>query len=520
MTMLSEAKPPTSLFDLIASTPDFIPDEPAPWEAVVPLDAASPLPLAGDLLPGALGAFCRALAAATETPIELALLTILSSTAACVAGHVVVQPEQGYIEPLNLWTLAALEPGNRKTAVLSQATEPLRQWESDQAALMKPQIERANLEHEITEERIKALKHQACKAGSGELPMLMEAIQTERASLPPMPKAQRLLVNDVTSEKLALLLAENDERLCLASDEGGIIGTIGGRYSGKVSNLDIWLQAYSGAPVRVDRISREPLILHAPVLSVVLSPQPAVVKTMPAEFLQRGFLDRFILAMPISPVGYRSLEPHPIPLRVKEDYAAQLYRLLAFESDRREDGQRIPHVVVLSQEAWQAWKAFSRAIEKSMRPGGSLEFIKGWGAKLAGNLARVAGVLHLANTPGDRPWEQPMSNETMVAAIRLMTGLIPHALIVFDAVGADPELETARYALAWIKREARSEFSARDLLIALKGRYKTMQEIRPALTILQDRHYLRSLPAPKREGRGRPPAPRYEVSPQVLGKAP
>lgn len=517
--MSPETSPTNSLQAMIASAPLIAPGESLHWEQVVPLEAATAPPMAGNLLPSTLGTFARALAAATETPMELPVLATLAATAACVAGRAVIRPEPDYCESLNLWTMTALEPGNRKTAVLSLAFAPLRAWETDQAAAMKPLIERATLEREITEERIKSLKHRAQKADREELAALLESIQFEQASLPAVPKAPRLLVGDVTSEKLPMLMADNDERVCLVSDEAGIIGTVAGRYNGMVANLDIWLQAYSAAPVRVDRVSRDPLVLHAPVLTMSLAPQPTVVKAMPPEFLHRGFMDRFLLAMPTSPVGYRSLEAHPIPMAVKQEYEQLLNRLLQLEVGRLEDGRGEPHIIVLSVEAWAAWKEFSRAIEKGMRPGEKLEFIKGWSSKLAGNLARLAGIFHLVETQGNRPWDVPLAKETMEAAIRLVMALIPHALLVFDAVGADPELEAARQVLAWIKRTAKTTFTARDAFNALKGRFKRMEELRPALKVLQDRHYIRQLSSVERMGPGRPQSPSFEVSPWVVGSA-
>lgn len=511
--MSLETSPTNSLQALIESTPLVTPGDPPQWEQPVPLEAATAPQVAGNLLPSVLGAYARALAAATETPMELPMLAILAAAAACVAGRVVIQPEPGYTEPLNLWTLTALEPGNRKTAVLSQAFAPLRAWEADQATSMKPVIEQAILERDITEERIKSLRHRAQKADREDLPALISAIQAEQALMPEVPKARRLLVGDVTSEKVAILLADNDERLCLASDEAGVIATMAGRYNHMVSNLDVYLQAYSAAPVRVDRVNREPLMLVAPVLTIALAPQPAVIKAIPPEFLHRGFLDRFLLALPISPVGYRSLDAHPIPVSTKQDYQQLLYRLLLLEPGRREDGSCEPYIIVLSEEARAAWKVFSKRIERGMRPGEKLEFIRGWASKLPGNLARVAGIFHMVETPGDRPWEVPLSGQTMEAAIQLVCALIPHALMVYDAVGADPELDAARHVLAWVRRAGKASFTARDAFNALKGRFKRMEDIRPALKILQDRHYIRQLPSPGRMGPGRPLSPSFEVSP-------
>ncbi|MBS0338344.1 MAG: DUF3987 domain-containing protein, partial [Proteobacteria bacterium] len=94
------------------------------WPDLIPLDAP-PLPaLNPELLPSWLGDMARSVAVATETPPELAGAFGLAAVAAAVQRVYCVRPEPGYFEPLNVWLLCALEPGNRKTAVQGAMTAP------------------------------------------------------------------------------------------------------------------------------------------------------------------------------------------------------------------------------------------------------------------------------------------------------------------------------------------------------------------------------------------------------------
>ncbi|MBT7914777.1 DUF3987 domain-containing protein, partial [Candidatus Bathyarchaeota archaeon] len=133
------------------------------WPLLIPLDTPD-LPLLDlKLLPGWAGAFAEALSKSTETPPELAAGMVLVSCAAASARRLRVMVTPDYFEPTNLWIVAALPPGNRKSAVQSAATAPLIAWERDQAALLEPEIKRIPSECKTLEARVKSKRSQAAK---------------------------------------------------------------------------------------------------------------------------------------------------------------------------------------------------------------------------------------------------------------------------------------------------------------------------------------------------------------------
>ena len=78
----------------------------------------------------------------------------------------------------------------------------------------------------------------------------------------------------------------------------------------------------------------------------------------------------------------------------------------------------------------------------------------------------------------------------MKQALVFVAALAPHALAAFDLMGADPELEGARKVWRWIKRMKKETISVRDCFQALKGTFKRMNDLEPALNILKERFYL------------------------------
>src|SRR4029079_18769903 len=84
-------------------------------------------------LPSWLGHLVRSEARATPDPTDLAAMLGLAVLATACAGRVIVNPWGDWHEPLNLFTIVALPPGHRKSAVFSSIVQPLQQYEAQAA---------------------------------------------------------------------------------------------------------------------------------------------------------------------------------------------------------------------------------------------------------------------------------------------------------------------------------------------------------------------------------------------------
>lgn len=100
-------------------------DQARPFAVPILLTDRTPPDFPTDLLPGVLGEMVEAVSRATETPLELPAMMGLAIIAAACQKKFEIEPETDYIEPLNLWTIVALESGNRKTAVVRHMITPL-----------------------------------------------------------------------------------------------------------------------------------------------------------------------------------------------------------------------------------------------------------------------------------------------------------------------------------------------------------------------------------------------------------
>src|SRR5262249_33253823 len=138
---------------------------PAEWPDPIPLDSAPAVPaFPADVLPPWLSdwGFCQA--EATQTPPELAAMLGLAVAGAGLAGKVVVRVRQGWVEPVNLFVVVALPPGERKSAVFREALAPVVDREASEQARMAPVIAAAQSERRQMEARLKAVEGKLAKS--------------------------------------------------------------------------------------------------------------------------------------------------------------------------------------------------------------------------------------------------------------------------------------------------------------------------------------------------------------------
>ena len=210
-------------------------EEPEQWDLPAAFYEHDLPDFPADALPAWLCTFAQGLARETQTPLDLSALMALSVCAGALAGRVRVQTRPGWIEPLNLYTVTAMNPGNRKSAVFASTCEPLEETERTLIEEMRDEIAQAESEYRMLEERRTRLEKDAAKTDdlaerNGKKEEAIKLAQ-EFAALK-VPAQPRLICADVTPERLASLLAEQGGHMCLFSAEGDLFDMLAGRYTG------------------------------------------------------------------------------------------------------------------------------------------------------------------------------------------------------------------------------------------------------------------------------------------------
>lgn len=446
------------------------------WPDIAPPPEAEPdlPPFPTGLLPPVLRDMTEQAAAAIQAPVDIAGMLIMPICSSTLAGKVRVEGRPEHREHTMLWTVPIAPSSERKTPVFEVLRQPLTDLakEFSEASAVEDEIRRTKLA--MVERQIDELKNAATKAaaerGVADLTASAEAelgdLIAQRRRLEKLPPALTEWSTSPTPEGLQRVMAANWGRAAVFTDEGGLIGTLAGRYSGdKGADMDPFLSGFVGSPLRSPRAGSDRPFVDAAYLTVGMAVQPKVIEDLAsvrgAE--ERGLLARFLFASPKSMVGTRMYgDARPISAEVSHRYGQAVKDWGVWQGD--------PENLVcigLDPAAYTAYEKFHDGIELRQGPGGDLhqQFIV---SKVAGITLRVAGMFHCFELGRQQALSQRIGERVMRNAIEMAEGyFIPHALHVASRMrGVGPQGVEVRI-LNWITRGGHREFKLRDLTRAL-----------------------------------------------------
>ena len=479
-------------------------DELIGWPTLEPFGAGSLPSFPVDVLPGWLRAYVDEVSSALEVPQDAVALLSLGVLAIAAGPAFEVDIGEGWREVLALWVVVPLESGERKSAILARLLEPLDAWQRDHAARLAPEVERKRRDLDVFNKRKERLA-KAAADGDGEAERELHGLEQPRVPRPP-----RLFADDMTTEAIARALDDNGEAFALVSSEGEIVGNLLGRYARSGAgplNVDVLLKGYAGESVSVDRINRPPLHLRRPVLSLLMITQPTMVAALSgrAELGERGFVPRVLFALPRTLLGRRRHETRAIGLDVASEYAAGLRRLL----DRHPALNGDPRSVLrFEDDARRRLRAAQLEREPLLSPGERSPTVQAFLSKLPGTLARIAGLLALADQ------RSSVERRHVECACDLAAFLEAHFLGTLEGLALDEASRRARNLGRWASRRE-GLFSERDVQRARAAGLSKVEDVRDAIKDLERRGYVRKVELDERgaDAPGRRPGPRYRFRP-------
>lgn len=486
--------------------------DPIQWESPIPFDEIELPPFPVDALPEAIADYVNAVAESTQTPPDMAATAALAVLALATQGKYKVRGKEDWVEPVNLYAVNVAEPAERKSAVISLMTRFMSEYEAEYNRQLSAKLEVNQMAKRVLERKKAAIIEKVSKGKADEKDL--QVVGEEIANFVEMHPL-RLYTDDVTTEKLTSILADNSGVAGLVSAEGGIFDLLAGIYSKNV-NIDVFLKAHAGDSLRVDRIGRSSETIHHPALTVLLAVQPSVLSGMMqnSTFRGRGLTARFLYCMPASRVGSRKYRSEAIPSGVKLSYELVIRDLL------EEEAGESPHIIPLSDEADNLLEDFANELEPKLRE--DYSDISDWTGKLSGAVLRISALLCRASVMVANPFEMDaadlvVSGEAMANAIRIGRYYLEHARAAYSLMGADPAVKQCKYVLTAIGKYGMIEVTRRDIMRICR-RFKTADEVQPVLNRLAEYGYL----AVKDDGNyatgGRPANPTYLVNPAVLAR--
>lgn len=236
------------------------------WETPIPFEEYNLPAFPVDALPCAIADYVKALAESTQTPIDMAATSAIAVMSVCMQSKFKIQAKEDWSEPVNTFVLDVMNPSERKSAVQNAMIQPINLYEAKQNVQNAALIESSKMQKRILEKRQRVVEEQVIKGKANEDDV--NRIAEEVANYKEV-KPLKLYVDDITTEKLTSVLANNDGRAAILSTEGGIFDTLAGTYSKNV-NIDVMLKGYSGDSIRVDRIGRNSESILNPTLCITL----------------------------------------------------------------------------------------------------------------------------------------------------------------------------------------------------------------------------------------------------------
>lgn len=224
------------------------------WDTPLPFDEYDLPAFSTDALPETIRRYVLAVAESTQTSVDMAAIEALGVVSLCSQGKYFVRGNADWSEPLNTYTVVVLSPAERKSSVLSMMIRPVELFEMAENTRHGPEIVKSQMELSQLEKEKRSLVERASKGKATEEEVRAKA--TEIAKYEPV-KPLRLFVDDVTSEKLTSVPAENKGCAAVVSAEGGIFDIISGLYSRNV-NIDVFLKGHPGRQNRQGQREHHP----------------------------------------------------------------------------------------------------------------------------------------------------------------------------------------------------------------------------------------------------------------------
>ncbi len=378
--------------------------EHASWPAPTSTEAPRPLrrePLPGDPFPldalgDVLGAAARAIVDKVQCPDAIAASSVLAAASLAVQAHAdVVLPATGHARPLSLFFATVGESGERKSACDHEALWPIRRREALLREIYKAEIR----DYRSAKRAFDAAISKVEKAKGGKIEI--EAAIRDAGEEPKRPLEPTLTFDEVTVEGLSKALLDGHSAIGIFSDEAGAF--INGHAMADEARLRTAAglsKLWDGAPVKARRVIDGARVLPGRRVALHLMAQPDAMARMLADptLADQGLLSRMLAAWPGSTIGTRFQRPQaPQTDAALRRYGARLLDILEEPPRFVADGELDPRRLEFAPDAAARWLGICDTIEAALAPGRPFEAIKGFGNKLAEQIARIAGVLTLVD---------------------------------------------------------------------------------------------------------------------------
>ena len=418
----ARCRPPLSeqeVREIAASIGRYPPGEARQRTGQAPVDVVLPFPT--EALPASLRRLVEQGAEVYATSADFIAAPMLATAGAAIGNGVEIEIKRGWREGTNLYVALVGSPGSRKTPALALSTDCLHAIQQELHRLYLDEVtayEQAMAEWDDTPRRDRRAQHMV---------------------RPVAPEYHHVLTTNATTEALAPMLATAGSILLDQEELSGWFGGMNQYRGGRGADRQFYLSAWTRRSVKVDRKgSAVPIIIAKPHVSVVGGIQPDLLGGLAgAEQRQDGFLDRILWAY-----------PDPLPDRFTEDEISPEASRAADWSFQGLSQLRFlepPLVVRFDAEAKSLWAEWYVVNAREIESGDVSSSLEGVWAKMPGQVARIATILHVL----DAAFSQPEPTIEFVED----TETTPDPFAPRPAGGPAPEVQPEASSPDWVPDE-------------------------------------------------------------------
>ena len=460
------------------------------WREPTPLDTIIPPDFPLECFPQTLSDYVKELSEYTQTDPAMAGVSCLGILGGVFQNKISVQSVNGNIEQTSIYAVKICAPAERKSEVDRYTTRPIIKFSNRYNAAHKADITRSRAEYKMKQKALTAAE----KAKETDFDALLLA-QNDIDNFKEVALFT-LIADDTTIEALITLMTQNNERMLIASDEGGIFSHMKGRYKINGDDIELYLKAHSGGRVSVHRKSREPETLENPALSLCVSVQPYIAENaiLDDENTGRGLTARLVFAYCDEKAGTRGAVSKPMSDEVVKRYEKAIIRCLEqtiHDDISLKSDYSTVRIAKLSEDAREYAIGYFDVCERRIIDG--LERAKGWNGKCFGLAIRIAGLFHSFECMERDvdPADLPIPLSIMMKAAKLVEVLAIHAEKVF--MGTDRKNTQALYLLKRLLGLLGTslEINKQDVWQKVKRRFEGAEAFDETLKALETNEYIR-----------------------------
>jgi Protein of unknown function (DUF3987) len=445
--------------------------------------AATPAPFPVAALGGVLADATQAIVALVQCPPALAAQSVLAAAALATQGHDDVMHPMGKAVPLSLAFVTVAESGERKSTADALALHAFEQIAAEQEPMYRLAFARWRNACEANE----AARAKAKKQGDRDR---VRHVLDDIGPDPDAPLQPRRIAADPNYEGLVVkFMPSAHGSLGWFNNEAG--QSVGGTALHDDNKLKFGAglsKLWDGQAIDRIRAGDGVHVLRGRRLTTHLMLQPEIAHGLLSDPVLRsqGWLSRVLVCEPESRIGHR-------PFRAPLD--ADKAKLLPFYRRIRElietpcpcgdkANELTPPALPLSAGATAVWTRFHDAVEQSLGDGGALAGLRGFGAKLAENALRIAGVICCFEGAAEA------DENHMRRALEIANFYAGEAARQMEGARVGAELIRAEKARAWLMGWERETISLTEFMNRGPNALRKKRYAKPAFDALVEHGWL------------------------------